>query len=96
MHRGRTSTATRVIGNFFGTNNTAGDTDSGDLSTTAIILFSAVIPVNGTEVTGHVIANNTYGIWRTTNVDRSGIRFNLFHHNGTNVFSTPSSPPPTP
>jgi len=85
----------RVIGNFFGTNNTAGDTDSGDLKTTAIILFSAVIPVNGTDVVGNVIANNAYGIWRTTNVAADGIRGNLFLNNGTDVFSTPPPPPPS-
>ena len=77
----------RVIGNFFGTNNTAGDTDSGDLKTTAIILFSAVIPVNGTDVVGNVIANNTFGIWKTANVAADGIRGNLFFNNGTNVFT---------
>ena len=62
-----------MIGNFFGMNNTAGDKDSGDLSTTAIILFSAVVPVTDTRVVGNVIANNTYGIWRTANVDTAGI-----------------------
>lgn len=77
----------RVIANIFGTNNTAGDTDSGDLSTTAIILFSAVIPVNDTDVVGNVIANNTFGIWRTANVAANGIRGNLFFNNGTNIFT---------
>jgi hypothetical protein len=79
----------RVIGNFFGTNNTAGDTDSGDLSTTAIILFSAVVPVTGTLVVDNVIANNTYGIWRTANVDIAGIKTNLFSNVGTNLFTQP-------
>ena len=79
----------RVIGNFFGTNNTAGDTDSGDLSTTAIILFSAVVPVTDTRVVGNVIANNTYGIWRTANVDTAGIKTNLFLNVGTNLFTQP-------
>jgi hypothetical protein len=77
----------RIADNFFGTNNTAGDTDSGDLSTTGIILFSAVVPVTGIRVAGNVIANNTYGIWRTANVTVSGLRNNLFFNNGTNVFT---------
>jgi hypothetical protein len=79
----------RVIGNVFGTNNTAGDTDSGDLSTTAIILFSAAVPLTDTRVTGNVIANNTDGIWMTSNVDASGIRHNLFVNDGTDVFTAP-------
>jgi hypothetical protein len=77
----------RVIGNFFGTNNTAGDTDSGDLSTTAIILFSAVVPITGTQVADNVIANNTYGIWRTANVGTAGIKANLFVNVGTDLFT---------
>jgi hypothetical protein len=79
----------QVIGNFFGTNNTAGDTDSGDLSTTAIILFSAAVPVTDTRVVDNVIANNTDGIWRTANVDKAGIRTNLFFNVGTNLFTQP-------
>jgi len=75
----------RVIANYFGTNNTAGDPDSGDLATTGVILFSAVIPVNGTVVVGNVIANNTYGIWKTSNVQASGLGHNTFVNDGTNV-----------
>jgi hypothetical protein len=85
----------RVIGNFFGQNNTAGDTDSGDMATTGIILFSAVVPVTDTVVAGNVIANNTYGVWRTSNVAAAGLRRNLFINVGTNVFTT-SPPPPAP
>jgi hypothetical protein len=77
----------RVIANFFGTNNTAGDTDSGDLSTTAIILFSAVVPVSDTRVADNVIANNTFGIWKTANVQATGLDRNLFFNVGTDVFT---------
>ena len=45
-----------MIANYFGTNNTVGDTDSGDLATTGMILFSAVVPVTDTLVVGNVIA----------------------------------------
>lgn len=77
----------RVTDNFFATNNTAGDSDSGDQATTGIILFSAVVPVTGIRIAGNIIANNTYGIWRTANVTVSGLRNNLFFNNGTNVFT---------
>ncbi len=77
----------KVLFNYFGTNNTAGDTDSGDLQTTGIILFSAVIPVSDTRVLGNVIAHNTFGIWRTANVQANGLNHNAFFDNGTNVFT---------
>ncbi|MGZ4169329.1 MAG: hypothetical protein ACXVRW_14055 [Solirubrobacteraceae bacterium] len=77
----------RVLFNYFGTNNTAGDTDSGDLQTTGIILFSAVIQVSDTLVLGNVIAHNTFGIWRTANVQAHGLNHNAFFDNGTNVFT---------
>ena len=77
----------RVIANYFGTNNTVGDTDSGDLARTGIILFSAVIPINDTLVVGNVIANNTYGIWKTANVQARGLGHNVFVNDGTNVFT---------
>jgi hypothetical protein len=77
----------QVIANFFGKNNTAGDTDSGDLSTTAIILFSAVVPVTGTRVADNTISNNANGIWRTANVGTFGIKGNLFFNVGTDVFT---------
>jgi parallel beta-helix repeat protein len=77
----------KVLFNYFGTNNTAGDTDSGDLQTTGIILFSAVIPVSDIRVLGNVIAHNTYGIWRTANVQANGLNHNAFFHNTTNVFT---------
>lgn len=77
----------RVIGNYFGTNNTAGDSDSGDMATTGIILFSAVVPITDTVVLGNVIANNTDGIWQTANVEATGLRRNAFFNDGTNVFT---------
>jgi hypothetical protein len=79
----------RVSGNYFGTNNTDGDADSGDLSTTAIILFSAAVPVIDTRVVDNLIADNTYGIWRTANVDKAGLNQNRFLNVGTNLFTQP-------
>jgi hypothetical protein len=77
----------KVLSNYFGTNNTAGDPDSGDLQTTGVILFSAVVPVSDTLVLGNVIAHNTFGIWRTANVTDNGLARNVFVGNGTNVFT---------
>jgi parallel beta-helix repeat protein len=77
----------RVIANYFATNNVVGDPDSGDLQTTGVILFSAVVPVSHTVVVGNVIANNTFGIWRTANVEASGLRGNAFFNDGTDVFT---------
>jgi parallel beta-helix repeat protein len=77
----------RVVGNSFGTNNIAGDPDSGDRSTTAIILFSAVVPVTNTVVVGNVINGDTDGIWKTANVTARGLELNVFLNVGTDVFT---------
>jgi hypothetical protein len=78
-----------ILANTFGTNNVAGDTDSGDLHTTAIILFSAVVPVTGTVVAGNTISGDTYGIWKTANVKATGLAGNHFSGVGTDVFTAP-------
>jgi len=77
----------RVLGNYFGANNLAGDPDSGDMSSTAIILFSAVVPVTDTRVAGNVINGDTDGIWQTPNVTATGLAFNAFLNVGTDVFT---------
>jgi len=77
----------RVIGNHFATNNLAGDPDSGDQSTTAIILFSAVVPVTNTVVVGNVIRGDTDGIWKTANVTARDLELNVFLNVGTDVFT---------
>jgi hypothetical protein len=84
----------RVIANHFGTNNLVGDSDSGDMATTAIILFSAVVPVDDTLVAGNVIAHNTIGIWRTSNVQATGLGSNAFFHVRKDVVTKPPPPPP--
>lgn len=78
-----------VLANRFGTNNLAGDHDSGDLQTTAIILYSAVVPVTRTVVAGNTISNDTYGIWKTANVTANGLPGNSFSDVGTDVFTAP-------
>jgi nitrous oxidase accessory protein NosD len=77
----------RVIGNRFATNNLAGDPDSGDMSTTGIILFSAAVPVTGTRIFGNEISGDAIGIWKTANVATNRLRFNAFSNVGDDVFT---------
>jgi nitrous oxidase accessory protein NosD len=77
----------RIVDNHFGRNNVAGDPDSGDMATTAIILFSAVVPVNDTVVAGNSIAHNAIGVWKTGNVQTSGLASNHFLDVVTKVFT---------
>jgi nitrous oxidase accessory protein NosD len=74
-----------ITNNLIGTNNTAGDTDSGDLKTTGIIVFSAVVPVNGLVIEHNTIFNDRIGIWLSTIVDASGINHNKFINVATPV-----------
>ena len=74
-----------ITNNIIGTNNTVGDTDSGDLQTTGIIVFSAVVPVNGLVIQHNAISNDQIGIWLTANVDASGIANNTFANVGTPI-----------
>jgi hypothetical protein len=50
-----------VSGNKFGTNNLAGDPDTGVTATTGIMLFSAVVPTT-IVVTGNSVLSNVNGI----------------------------------
>jgi nitrous oxidase accessory protein NosD len=74
-----------ITNNIIGTNNTVGDTDSGDLQTTGIIVFSAVVPVNGLVIQHNAISSDQIGIWLTANVDTSGIANNTFANVGTPI-----------
>ena len=75
-----------ITNNIIGTNNTAGDTDSGDLQTTGVIVFSAVVPVHGLVIQHNAILNNQIGIWLSTGVDTTGITGNVFANVATHVF----------
>ncbi|HEY7133611.1 MAG TPA: NosD domain-containing protein [Acidimicrobiia bacterium] len=68
----------RITDNWIGTNTTAGDPDAGITQTTGVIVFSAVVPVNGTVIRGNVIAHNHFGIWLSPNVANGGITHNRF------------------
>jgi hypothetical protein len=76
----------RITYNTIGTNNTTGDPDAGDFKTTGVIVFSAVVPVNGTVVRHNVISNDRIGIWLSKNVSTAHINDNVFVHVGTHVF----------
>jgi len=74
-----------ITDNRIGTNNTAGDTDSGDLQTTGVIVFSAFVPVKGLVIQNNAISNDDIGIWLSPIVDASGITDNAFKNVGTPV-----------
>ncbi len=74
-----------ITRNAIGTNNTAGDTDSGDLSTTGVIVFSAVVPVNGLVIQQNVIFDDQIGVWLSSNVDATGITNNTFSNVTTEI-----------
>ncbi|MDQ1461760.1 MAG: hypothetical protein QOI08_3244, partial [Actinomycetota bacterium] len=71
--------------NVIGTNNTTGDFDAGDLQTSGIIVFSAVVPVHGLVIQHNVIFDDAVGIWLSPNVDTTGITDNSFSNVGTPV-----------
>jgi nitrous oxidase accessory protein NosD len=79
----------RIIGNWIGTNNVSGDPDAGDTATTGILVFSAVVPVNGTVIDDNHISHNHFGIWLSSNVSRQGIRDNDFDGVAVRVFVHP-------
>ena len=74
-----------ITDNVIGTNNIAGDTDAGDLQTTGIIVFSAVVPVSGLVIQHNSIFDDAVGIWLSPNVDTTGIIDNSFSNVGTPV-----------
>lgn len=79
----------RIIGNWIGTNNVSGDPDAGDTQTTGVLVFSAVVPVNGTVIDDNHIAHNHFGIWLSANVSRHGLGDNRFVDVAVHVFVAP-------
>lgn len=69
----------QVVDNRIGTNNTMGDADSGDMQTTGIIVFSAVVPVNNMVIRDNDISNDHFGIWLSKNVATQHVNDNDFH-----------------
>jgi hypothetical protein len=81
-----------VIGNRFGVNNLAGDTDTGVKPTTGVMLLSVAVPVS-IKVNGNKISNNVNGIAFNSNVTVVG--HNQFA-NVTNRLFRYTPPPPAP
>jgi nitrous oxidase accessory protein NosD len=83
----------RIVRNTIGKNNLLGDgfdtNPPAPLTVpTGIIVYSGADPVTIT-IAHNFISNDTYGVWRTTNVQISGFGTNVFHAVTTPEFSTP-------
>jgi hypothetical protein len=83
-----------VTGNRFGTNNLAGDPDTGVMATTGVMLLSVAVPVS-IKVDDNRISNNVNGIAFNRNVTVVG--HNKFANVTNRLFRyTPPPPPPPP
>lgn len=83
---GQSIDGNKIVDNDIRTNNTQGDMDSGDLQTTGIIVFSAVVPVNNLVVRDNDISNDHFGIWLSKNVATSHVTDNEFDDVVVHVF----------
>jgi hypothetical protein len=81
-----------VTGNRFGTNNLAGDPDTGVKATTGVMLLSVAVPVS-VKVDGNKISNNVNGI--AFNSEVTVVGHNKFA-NVTNRLFRYTPPPPAP
>lgn len=82
----------RILSNWIGRNNLAGDPDAANKHTTGVLVFSAVVPVQGTLIAGNTIAGNHFGVWLNSHVITSAkfIRtHNRFVHDDVRVFVAP-------
>ena len=66
----------QIVDNVIGKNNLFGDSDSGDAKTTGIVVFSAVVPVNGTIIQRNTITDDHYGLFLAGAVSQAKIRDN--------------------
>ncbi len=78
----------RIEHNTIGQNNTGGDPDAGDTSTTGVLVYGAV-PVQVT-ISHNRIRDNQYGVWLGVggNVTAT-MAHNVFHNVVTDVFTSP-------
>ena len=58
----------KIVGNWIGLNNLFGDSDSGNMATTGILIWSGAkagaAPISNTAITGNtIIGGNHFGIW---------------------------------
>lgn len=78
-----------IVGNTIYRNNTAGDPVSGDMQTTGVLIYSAVVPVTGTVVVANHFVGDHYGIWVSRNVSLASVRFNRFSDVAVPLFVQP-------
>ena len=53
----------RLIANTLGNNNRGGDPDAGVSRTADVLIFSAVVPITGTIISGNWLSDAHFGIW---------------------------------
>lgn len=79
-----------IIGNWFETNNVAGDGFDGgvkNVKTTAVAVYS--VPEVRMTIRGNVFRHNAIGVWLTTTVHASGLDDNSYRDIGTRVVTSP-------
>ncbi|TML73072.1 MAG: hypothetical protein E6G12_11920 [Actinobacteria bacterium] len=79
----------RIVHNTIGTNNTGGDPDAGDTSTTGVLVYSGTVPVTVT-ISHNRIRNDQYGIWLGVGGHVTAtLGNNVFQNVATDVFTSP-------
>jgi hypothetical protein len=79
----------RIVHNTIGTNNTGGDPDAGDTSTTGVLVYSGTVPVTVT-ISHNRIRNDQYGIWLGVGGHVTAtLQDNVFQSVATDVFTSP-------
>ena len=79
----------RIVHNTIGTNNTGGDPDAGDTSTTGVLVYSGTVPVTVT-ISHNRIRNDQYGIWLGVGgLVTATMQDNVFQGVATDVFTSP-------
>ena len=79
----------RIVHNTIGTNNTGGDPDAGDTSTTGILVLSNTVPVTVT-IAHNRIRNDHFGVWLgVAGHVTATLNHNVFQHVTIPVFTSP-------
>jgi hypothetical protein len=79
----------RIVHNTIGKNNTGGDPDAGDTSTTGVLVYSGTVPVTVT-ISHNRIRNDQYGIWLGVGgLVTATMQDNVFQGVATDVFTSP-------
>ena len=79
----------RIVHNTIGTNNSGGDPDAGDTSTTGILVLSNTVPVSVT-IAHNRIRNDHFGVWLgVAGHVTATLNHNVFQHVTIPVFTSP-------